>query len=711
MATVVTSADERVFRIQKFLGLNENPDGDTKLRMGEASVMRNFKITRDSNLQRRPGLRMIMGLLDGYTVKTDPPRDQKVVRIDRGACSTLTFWSAITDPNETAGALDVAGTSKTMTYEDVSEIPTDTAGALTETWYYKDGANDIYRLNECIRDGDEYIWGMQCVTVVSTSANTPVRGLWAGSIKGTEHVIGAADGHLWRLYKEGVGWARVDLGDLDTPGTVFFFGYSEILYILNGSQFLQFDGTAMGPVEGYRPIVSVSVVPTGGGTVYEQVNKLNGKRRCWASPDGTAKTFQLPETGISSVDWVKTRTDGETVAASTYAVDLEKGTVTFDAAPAQGINTLEIAWTHPKSGYSEAVKMRYAETYNGANDNRVFFYGDGTNRAFYTGLDYNGKARADYWPDMNVLSVGEANTPVTALIRHYSRLIVFKSNATYSVQYGVTSLADDTTVATFYATPVNRSIGNAAMGQAQIVLNYPRTLFGRDLYEWRNSSSYTSNLTIDERQAQRISDRIMGTLSDFDIEKCTCWDDNDNQEYYILSSDGRALVHNYAADAWYLYTDFDATCLVSFHGQLYAGDSQGRVNSVSYENRTDNGTKISSYWESGSEAFGQDYMRKYSAMLWVGIKPEPHGEVYVTVQTDRKSVHTQKIVSSSLAVFSSADFRRWSFRTNRKPRMDRLKIKAKKFVFYKLIFRTEAINTTVTILSADMRVRSTGYAR
>lgn len=711
MAKVMTSAEEKVFRIQKFLGLNENPDGDTKLKMGEASVMRNFKITRDSNLQRRPGLSMVMGLLNSYTVEIKGIRQTKAVRIDHGTCSTLTFWSGITDPNETAGILDVTGTSKTMTYDDVKAIPRNNGGELKKNWYYKDGANDIYLLDDCLTFGDEYVWSMRYINVVSTSTNKPVRGLWAGNIKGTEYVIGAADGHLWQLYKEGVGWQRVDLGGFNTPGTVFFFGYSEILYILNGSQFLQFDGTTMKSVEGYRPIVSVSVVPAGGGTTYEQVNKLNGLRRCWFSPDGTAKVFQLPETGISSVDWVKTRADDATVAASTYTVDLEKGTVTFTTAPEKGINTIEIAWTHPKSGHAEAVKMRFAETYNGANDNRIFFYGDGTNRAFYTGLDYDGNARADYWPDMNVLKVGEANTPVTALIRHYSRLIVFKSNATYSVQYGMTSLADDTTVATFYATPINRAIGNAAMGQAQIVLNYPRTLFGHDLYEWRNSSSYTSNLTIDERQAQRISDRIMGTLADFDIEGCTCWDDNDNQEYYILSGDGRALVHNYAADAWYLYTDFDASCLVSFRGQLYAGDSQGRVNSVSYENRTDNGTKISSYWESGAEAFGQDYMRKYSAMLWVGIKPEPHGEVYVTVQTDRKSTHTQKVVSSSLAVFDPADFRRWSFSTNRKPRMNRLKIKAKKFVFYKLVFYTESINTTVTILSADMRVRFTGYAK
>ena len=63
MAKIQGFADERVFQIKKWLGLNENPGGDTKLKLGEAAVMRNFKITRDGNLQRRPGSDMVKGLL------------------------------------------------------------------------------------------------------------------------------------------------------------------------------------------------------------------------------------------------------------------------------------------------------------------------------------------------------------------------------------------------------------------------------------------------------------------------------------------------------------------------------------------------------------------------------------------------------------------------------------------------------------------------
>ena len=85
--------------------------------------------------------------------------------------------------------------------------------------------------------------------------------------------------------------------------------------------------------------------------------------------------------------------------------------------------------------------------------------------------------------------------------------------------------------------------------------------------------------------------------------------------------------------------------------------------------------------------------------------------MYVTVQTDRKSVYTEKVVASRLSTFDPANFAHWSFSVNRKPHMKKLKIKAKKFVFYKLIFKSDSSDSTATLLAADIRVRQTGYAK
>lgn len=605
MATITGSSSERIFQIKAWLGLNENPDGDTKLKLGEAAAMRNFTVTRDGNLRRRAGTKRILELSDGE----------------------------------------------------------------------------------------------------------PVRGLWSGNVIGEEQLLCACDGKLWKLWDSATGeFVREELGELDTSQEVHFFGFSNIVYMINGSEYKQWDGENLKDVEGYRPLVTITVPPTGGGETLEQVNKLCGKRRCWLSPDGEATEFLLPEENIKNIDYVKDLKTGELLDSSAYAANAETGVIAFNEAPEMSVNSFEVGWSMEENFREQVSSMRFGELYDGSQDSRIFLYGDGSNRAIYSGLDYDGKPRADYFPDLNEVSVGDENTPITGMIRHYSTLVCFKTGSTWAVQYGVITLADGTLTPAFYVVPVNRSIGNVAPGQVRLVLNAPLTLHGNDLFEWRNNGAYSSNLTADERQAKRISDRIYASLSGYSFKDCYCWDNNETQEYYICF-DGKALVYNYAADAWYSYDNFDARCMVNFHGELYFGNSVGDIEHLSYNYLSDDGAAIDAYWESGSMSFGQDYMRKYSAMLWVGIKPESNGEVYVTVQTDRRSQNSERVVASSLASFRKANFARWSFSTNRKPRMTRLKIKAKKFVFYKLIFRADTADTTATLLAADIRVRFTGYSK
>lgn len=698
MANIRAASDERIFKIAAWRGLNENPDGDTALKLGEAAAMRNWRVTRDGNLQRRPGTLSVVGLMREYILQADTM--PQMVKTSARESGQLVLHETATATAK--GFVDVAGAEATADYSDWADYV---------GWYWKNGTI-VWQLDSCVYDeeNDIYTWLMKRVHAISKEADSPVKGLWAGFVGDVEYIVAACDSRLWIVH-DGTDFVKEEIGAIDTTEPVFMFGYSKKLYAMNGREYKEWDGVSLKDVEGYRPLVTVSVEPTGGGVTLEQINKLSPCRRCRISPDGNATAFTLPEKGLVSIDYVKVLANGTLLAEGDgYTVDLAAGTVTFSVAPAEDVNSIEIGWTVGVDFRNEVLRMRYAETFSGAQDNRLFIYGDGSNRAFYSGLDYDGNPRADYFPDLNVLDIGEANTPITALIRHYSRLMAFKTNSTYSVQYSTITLADGSTTPAFYSTPVNRTIGNVALGQARLVLNSPFTLFGNDAYEWRNNASYSSNLSVDERQAKRVSDRVTATLGKFDLAKCYCWDDNDNQEYYICRGKD-AIVYNYAADAWFSYTDFDVTCMVNHRGELYCGSSDGRFKHIGYTHKTDDGNAIDAYWESGSMAFDRDFMRKYSAMLWIGLKPEPAGEVNVTVQTDRKSQYSEKVVSASLATFDQADFADWSFSTNRQPQMTRLKIKAKKFVYYKLVFKSNRQNTTATVLAADIRVRYTGYAR
>ena len=597
MAKIAAATEEKIFSIQKWLGLNQAGDGDTNLKMGEASEMVNFRVTNDGALKKRPGMKTLH---------------------------------------------DFGG---------------------------------------------------------------EINGAWHGYVGGTEYTVVSAGG---KLYTVDVAERTVsEIGTVADAHTEFF-GFSEKLYILDGTQYQVWAGgeSSAAPVAGYVPVVLVSTAPAGGGTELQAVNKLTPKRRVWFSPDGTATDFVLPEKAIAAVTSVKNRATGDTITE--FTADTASGKVTFSSAPAAGTNTIEITYASAGDG-AEVKKMRFAEIYNGATDNRVFLYGDGSNRALYSGLDYDGNPTAEYFPDLNVLDIGDANTPVTQLIRHYSRLIAFKTDSAYSVQYGQIALSDGRETAAFYWSPINRAIGNCAPGQVRLVDNNPLTMFNNSVYRWVNSGGYSSNLTVDERQAKRVSDRVWKTLRGMDMEHAYCFDDNERKEWYCVCGE-TAAVYNYGLNVWYVYESFPVRYMVEFDGRLF-GARGSKLVEIADEFRNDCGSAISARWASGNMAFGADYRRKYSAMLWVGISPVTGGELGVTIETDRKADFSKKIVSKNMATFTKANFGNWSFATSRRPEMERLKLKAKKFTYYKLIFTNDSANTTAAVTSADVRVRYTGYVR
>ncbi len=591
MADIRSTSQTKIYQIKTWLGLNESPDGDTHMKLGEAAIMRNFRITAENHLQVRPGY---------------------------GAVCTL-------------------------------------------------------------------------------SKGKKVQGLWTGYIKGAAHMVAACGGHLWDI--DTAAGKATDKGEIDDSAT-FFFGFAEKLYILTGGEYYSWDGSGKPTaVEGYIPTVSTATSPAGKGTTLDQINLLTGKKKIKFSPDGTEKVFRLPETEIDEVIQV----EGTSIA---YTVDKAKGTVTFNSAPPKGTSTVIITWRKGTGSRDQVTKMRFAELFNGESDSRVFLYGDGTNKAIYSGLDGNGKPTAEYFPATNELAVDSANTPITAMIRHYDRMLIFKPDSAYSCSYSTITLEGNIVSAAFYVASLNRAIGNSAPGQAVLVQNAARTVYGRSVYTW----SLAANTVRDERNAKLISDRVATRLATFDLSKALCFDDDWNQEYYIFC-DNQAVVHNYQTDAWYYYTNLPVSAVVSVKGSLFFGTPDGRLMEFSRKYRNDDKAPIDAYWESGSMDFDMDWRRKYSSNVWVCLKPESQAMVWATAESNIKSDYPDKLIASSLSTFLNVNFNHWSFSTNRKPQLIRAKLKVKKATYYKLIFYSASASATATILSADIQVRYTGNVK
>lgn len=611
MARILAGSDTSILQIRRFLGLNENPDGDTVLKQGELAHMRNFRITRDNHLQIRPGTKTIASLAD---------------------------------------ALEAAGGDK------------DTAA----------------------------LWGV-----------------WCGSAGGTEHILAAYGGHVWELDAET--GAAADRGRLEQDETTFF-GFDGKAYALNGHEYLCWDGTAdtqFRTVEGYVPLVQTATTPQGEGTQLEPLNRLTNKRRVRFSPDGTSKTFQLPETEIASV--VKVLLNGEEITGYTAVPD--KGTVTLGTPPTAGVDTLEVTYAKGEDARSEVTAMRYSELFNGSTDTRVFLYGDGSNRAVYSGIPFDtGRAGADYFPALYEVAVGEANTPVTALVRHYSRLMAYKTNSAWVIQYGSITLEDGNTTPAFYVQPVNRQLGNEVPGQVKLVENSPLALDEGGVYQWRSTDPHSGYISSNESNAKRISDRVSLSLRELEPERLHAFNRKADHEYWFLAG-GRALILNYATDAWYRYEGLPFDLLAETGGQTFGFCGDGRVVRLSREYRNDDGVAIDCYAATGAMDFERDWLLKYSPMLFVAMQPEEGARLTVTVETNRRSDYPDKLLAYNLATYSHVNYAHFSYRTNRKPQVERVKMKVKKATFYRLIFKSNSASATATVIGADVKLRYAGSVK
>lgn len=594
MATISTRDDSKVYTIKKFLGLNESEDGDTQLKMGEASVLDNFEITSEYHLRVRPGYNVLH------------------------------------------------------------------------------------------------------------SFNGPVRGMWHGYVAGGEVTVCAADGAVWNITENGA----ENIGDiLDAPTT--FFGFGDKLYMLNGIEYLVWDGIGyVDSVGGYVPVIVTASAPGGGGTTLEPVNMLTGKRRVKFSADGESTVYHLPETNVTSIDFVFVEGAEQTEG---FTVDKAAGTVTFSSAPAQGSNNVQVFYNVANTLRDKIEKMRFSEFFNGSSDTRVFLYGDGSNKAYYCGVTEDGEASAEYFPDLYEVQIGTVNTPITAMARHYSKLLVFKPEAVYATSYSAITLEDGSTTAGFYTVPIHRAIGNEAPGQVQLVNNYPRSFCAGNIYEWRLATT----LYADERNAKNISDRVQRSMNNADVSKIHTFDNDMTHEYFVFLGDeaGTVLVNNYEIGVWYMYTGLPAACACCDGTTMYLGFSDGRVVDFDHIYTTDDGKVINSRYESGNMAFDADFKRKTSSIIWVSMKPAVNARILISARSDKKSDYAEKEVVSNLSGFDHVNFWHFSFLTNRAPQMERVKLKVKKFVYYKLVITSGSSHGDVTVLGIDQKVRYTGNVK
>lgn len=617
--------DQKMYTIDKFLGLNQAGDGDTELKMGEASKMVNFTITDAFNIATRPGVSYEWLL-----------SDQSAVLLD--------VWAG-----------QIGDRERLITVTKEQQLCMVRLYKLSDNGHLQEVANHGRALN----------------------------------IQGT-----------------GQQTMMIPFGDC-----VYVF------FRLGGITAVSLEDTIQEAAP-YVPLVIAGAAPAGGGTELEKINLLSPHRRIDFSADGESTAYILPDEAASVVSVAV----DNAVLESPGSFDAASHTFTFTQAPIKGVGNVEITYAvsneEAEKASEQIRRCTLWETFNGSTDSRLFLAGDGSNRCYYSGTTQSGEASALYFPAGNEIAVDLSGSTVTALRRHYSRLLVFKPDGTFAITYEPVTLTDGSTTAGFYLRPVNREFGNDAPGQVCTVNNYPRSFSHDGLYEWRITSSYYR----DERYAVRISDPVRKAMEAADTSKLFAYDDGTSKTFYIFLNDdkGTVLVHRYALGREGLWCLYQGTAFKNirrgfhFAGSFYFcglqdADHPNQFLSFEEGRMGDNwgsGTEpVTALWESGFMAFGADFLKKYASQIYVSVLPQSNSCLYVTVETDRKAEYTQKSVQKNLFSFSALRFSNLTFKTAQAPSISRIRMKVKKFVYYKLKFLVTDPGTRATVLGCDLEVR------
>lgn len=520
-----------------------------------------------------------------------------------------------------------------------------------------------------------------------------IQGQWSGLINGSFFHLFACNGHLYKT----IAGVNTDLGTLtDAPTNFFYFGSK--VYIQNKTEYKSFDGTTLIDVAGYVPKIFIGTPPTGGGTAYENINLLNGKKHQTFNSNGIANAYTIAEQAVTSIDSVYVNGVLKTLTTD-YTVDLTTGIITFVAVPTVGQDNIDIYWTKGTGSRSEVTGYSNAILFGGKNDTRVHLYGNGTNVITFSGLA-DGIPSAEYFPAFNTSSIGSSQFPITSIIKQYDRMIISSTKASFYSEYDFTN-----GIASFPVYPLNDKAGNIALGQGQLILNNPFII---------NSSvmEIIASGVRDERNIVNKSRRVQVALDMLDLITALTFDYEELNEYWLCVGN-KVYIYNYGNDTWYHYILADIpTSLISIDGKLYMGTSQGHIMEWAEYNKQDeipiylmdNNTVINTRIETGFMDFGVSYMRKFLNFSWIAMKPETKSVCFVEWETDYDASTDIEPIYYSLIDFDNMDFADFSFETNYNPQPFRLKLKAKKFAFFKLILTNVSETETMTILSISLPV-------
>lgn len=404
-----------------------------------------------------------------------------------------------------------------------------------------------------------------------------------------------------------------------------FFVVNEILYIKDGLNYLKYDGTELKEVLGYIPTTSIGKSPSGQGTKLEDVNLLNGERKNSFVGDGKSTKYQLDTENLDNDYVVRANIDGMAYTeGEDFSVDITKGIVTFNVAPAKpitpGQDNVIITFRKTIPGYRQRILRCNILT---EFDNRVFFSGNPNypNTLFHSSLD-----NPEYISDLDYYKDGDI-APIKAMTAGNNALWVFKQPSQGNTAIFYHNPVIDAQYGKVYPS-VHSSISTGCVSTG--------TNFNDDIvfFSDRGMEGISSDITTEQVIGHRSSMVDSKLLKETNYKNLMLeeWEGYllviiDNKVYL---ADSREKFRNVSIEYEWFYWEFDGNITMTYVKDdiIYLG-----INNNIYT-LTKKDSNVKSVWQIGKEDFNAPQLLKTTNKR--GGTSNFEGQVTIKVKTDEK---------------------------------------------------------------------------
>lgn len=431
-----------------------------------------------------------------------------------------------------------------------------------------------------------------------------------------------------------------------------FFRWDGKVYIIDGTNYLVYDGETCAPVVGKIPRVMIGGTPAGGGTQFEQFNLLQDKWEQSFRGTATDKVYQLAQTGLDSTPVVvkKARLSGNEVVWDTlventdFTVNRTAGKVTFNTAPGEPVldqedNIIITASKVQKSNKILGCTVGLAFGMNG-EENQWFLTG---NPGYPNELYWCEAGDPTFFGDLQFAVLGQDDSAIVSLSAMSTYIVAHKdrvSGRSYicapSYQEINELLVPQVTVA-----KVLSGCGCIAPFASQS-MGEPLFLTDTGIQTITNKELTSEEMTTN--RGKRVDTRILAEQGLENAVSCVF------RYYYLLAVNGNVYVldrlnpmeDSGALDGDYQYNAFfwnhiPAVCFLVDGDRLLFGTDEGEImefytdegNSMSY---SDDGETYQWMWEFPEYTGNAFYTNKSIKYVALRAKAYAHTTVAIDVQ-------------------------------------------------------------------------------